>query len=138
MKQCHGGWCGVCVWGVMWLILHNDYKIGLILKRLLFNANSASLNELLFLCFVFLLGHEIWSILIIKQYLAECVFVLAINKYDNKTASRWQQIPVLINNLLTHSYQTIRLKRPIQSKRIKRTAESLTHLIRSKPDSSTE
>ncbi len=74
-----------------------------------------------------------WSLLIIKQYLAECVFVLAINKYDNKTASRWQQIPVLINNLLTHSYQTIRLKRPIQSKRIKRTAESLTHLIRSKP-----
>ncbi len=32
-----------------------------------------------------------------------------INKYDNKTASRWKQVPVLINDLLNHSYQTIRM-----------------------------
>ncbi len=75
--------------------------------------------------FFFLLGPEIeefWSILIIKQYFAECVFVLAptglglswINKYDNKTPSRWQQVPVLINDLLNNSYQTIRSKRLIQ------------------------
>ncbi len=37
-----------------------------------------------------------------------------INKYDNKPASRWQQVPVLINDLLNHSYQMIRSKRLIQ------------------------
>ncbi len=60
--------------------------------------------------------------MIIKQYFAECVFVLApgwflclswMNKYDNKTTSRWQQVPVLINVLLNHSYQTVRSKRLI-------------------------
>ncbi len=34
-----------------------------------------------------------------------------INNDDNKTASRWQQVPVLINYLLNHSNQTIRSKR---------------------------
>ncbi len=33
-----------------------------------------------------------------------------INKYNNKTASRWQQVPVLINGLLNHSNQTIHSK----------------------------
>ncbi len=34
---------------VLWLILHSDYKIGLILKRFLFNEKNALLNELLFI-----------------------------------------------------------------------------------------
>ncbi len=37
-----------------------------------------------------------------------------INNDDNKTASRWQQVPVLINYLLNHSNQTIHSKRLIQ------------------------
>ncbi len=32
-----------------------------------------------------------------------------INKYDNKSASRWKQVPVLINDLLNLSYQMIRM-----------------------------
>ncbi len=34
---------------VLWLILHSDYKIGLIFKRFLFNEKIALLNELLFI-----------------------------------------------------------------------------------------
>ncbi len=37
-----------------------------------------------------------------------------INKCDNKTASRWQQVHVLIKDLLNHSYQMIRSKQLIQ------------------------
>ncbi len=69
-------------------ILHNDYKIGLILKNVFINEKIALLNELLFIKFVFfLLGPEIetfWSILIIKQYFAECVFVLGASSCFNK------------------------------------------------------
>ncbi len=36
---------------VLWLILHNDYKIGHIFKRFLFNEKIAFLNELLFIHF---------------------------------------------------------------------------------------
>ncbi len=55
-----------------------------------------------------------------------------INKYDNKPASRWQQVHVLINDLLNHSYQMIRSKWLIQSKTkqvrpSERTVESLAH-----------
>ncbi len=56
-------------------------KVVSFLKRFLFNEKLALLNELLFIRFFFLLGPEIeefWSILIIKQYFAECVFVLAL------------------------------------------------------------
>ncbi len=98
-------------------------KLVSFLKMFLFNEKSL-LNEPLFISFFSLLGPEIeefWSILIIKQYFAECVIVLApglglswINKNDNKTASRWQQVAVLINDLLNHSYQTIRSKRLIE------------------------
>ncbi len=55
-------------------------KLVSFLKRFLFNEKISLLNELLFVSFFFLLGPEIeelWSILIIKQYFAECVFVLA-------------------------------------------------------------
>ncbi len=56
-------------------------KLVSFLKRFLFYEKLALLNELLFLSlFFFLLRPEIeefWSILIIKQYFAECVFVLA-------------------------------------------------------------
>ncbi len=54
-------------------------KLVSLLKRFLFNEKIALLNELLFISFFLLLGPEIevfWSILIIKQYFAECVFVL--------------------------------------------------------------
>ncbi len=85
-------------------------KLVSFLKIFLFNEKIALLNELLFIKLVFfLLGPEIetfWSILIIKQYFAECVFVLA----------PWVQVPVLINDLLNHSYQTIHSKRLIQYK----------------------
>ncbi len=101
-------------------------KLVSFLKRFLFNEKLSLLNELLFIRFFSLLGPEIeefLSILIIKQYFNMNVFVLAprldgslswINKYDNKTTSRWQQVPVLINDLLNHSNQTIHSKRLIQ------------------------
>ncbi len=65
---------------------------------------------------------EFWSILIMKQYFAEMCFcgTLArlglswINKYDNTIASRWHQVPVLINDSLNHLYQTICSERLIQ------------------------
>ncbi len=62
-----------------------------------------------------------------------------INEDDNKTASRWQQVPVLINYLLNHSNQTIRPKRmfPLETKQVSPsewTVESLAHSILSKTD----
>ncbi len=60
-----------------------------------------------------------------------------INKYDNTTTSRWEQVPVLMNYLLNHSLQTIRSKRAdsIETKEVRPsewTVESLGHSIRSK------
>ncbi len=69
--------------GFLWLILHNnDYKIGLIFKKVSIQLKSI-LIKLTIICkvFFFLLLvseiEELWSILIIKQYFAECVFVPA-------------------------------------------------------------
>ncbi len=66
---------------------------------------------------------DIFSIMIIKQYLDECVFVLYlgwslswINKCEIKTASRWQQVPVSMSNSLNHSL-----------KRFFKTADSFTN-----------
>ncbi len=61
-----------------------------------------------------------------------------ISNDDNKTASGWQQVPVLINYLLNHSNQAIRSKWLIQleTKQVsissEWTVESLAQLIRSK------
>ncbi len=60
-----------------------------------------------------------------------------INKNDNKTASRRQQVPVLINDLLNNSY-LFKTADSIETKEVRPsewTVESLTHSIRSKTDS---
>ncbi len=86
-----GSWGGGGFGGFLWLILHNYYKIGLVLKK----------NN-------------------IKLYFTECVFSpigwfrSVVDKYDNTPQNRWQQVPVLINYLLNYSYQMIRSKRLIQ------------------------
>ncbi len=65
---------------VGWLIYTMITKLVSFLKRYLLNEKIALINELLFIYIFSLLGPEIeefCSILIIKQYFAECVFVLA-------------------------------------------------------------
>ncbi len=49
---------------VLWLILHNDYKIGHIFKRFLLNEKIAFLNEQFFYHFFFPSGAWNWDILV--------------------------------------------------------------------------
>ncbi len=82
---------------------------------------------------------EFLSILIIKQYFNMNVFVLAprldgslswINKYDNKTTSRWQQVPVLINDLLNHSNQnSFKTADSIETKQVRPSLHPNVHTI---------
>ncbi len=124
-------WC-VYVWGG-----GGGVKKVIFFKRFLFNERFALLNELLFISFfLFLLGPEVeefWSLLLILLNAFFCRFLGLswINKYDNKTASRWEQVPVFVNYSLNHSdlFKTADSIETKQGRPSEWTAESLAHSI---------
>ncbi len=79
---------------------------------------------------------EFWSILLIKQYFAACVSVLAPwLVMDNKTVSRWEASPCF-NKWFIESFKSndwFKTADSIETKQVN--VESLVHLIRSKTDS---
>ncbi len=66
--------------------------------------------------------------------LGQSWIVLSVNKYDNTTASRWQQVPVLINDESFISNNLFKTADSIEMKEVSPsewTVDSLAHLIHS-------